>query len=232
MKTSEKTNWAKYLVEFFSIFIAILLAFTLENWNENKRDRNTESSILKEISNGLVKDLQDIADNSNGHKLGIEACIYWQKIVSKQNVDARLFIQHYIRLSRDFISIQNTSGYESLKSQGLGIILDDSLRVDIISLYEFDYSILRKLEEDYYEMQYQENFSKDINRMISPNFVFDSLGKLKSIKLPLQLTEKNRKLFLTFLWQIEGSRKYLLSNYTLVEKRVKRLKSRIDKVLE
>ena len=49
----------------------------------------------------------------------------------------------------DYISIQNISGYETLKSNGLELIRDDSLRFEIITLYEYDYSILKKFEEEY-----------------------------------------------------------------------------------
>ncbi|MCC7526191.1 MAG: hypothetical protein IT250_15280 [Chitinophagaceae bacterium] len=32
-------NWGKYAFEFLSIFIAVVSAFALENWGQERRDR-------------------------------------------------------------------------------------------------------------------------------------------------------------------------------------------------
>lgn len=53
MKKIEFNNWTKYGFKFLSIFIAVISAFALNNWNENKRDAHSEHKILIEISNGL-----------------------------------------------------------------------------------------------------------------------------------------------------------------------------------
>jgi len=34
----EKTNWRKLSFDFLSMFIAVIAAFALNNWNENRRD--------------------------------------------------------------------------------------------------------------------------------------------------------------------------------------------------
>ena len=56
-------NWKKRGGEFLSIFVAVISAFALNNWNDNRRDANSENKILVEISNGLEKDLVDIQLN-------------------------------------------------------------------------------------------------------------------------------------------------------------------------
>ena len=124
------------------------LPFALNNWNDNRRDRIAENKILTEISIGLEKDLEDIKLNAEGHKFGIKACNYFRKMASQQDVNSDSSLYHYFNLTRDFISIQNIAGYETLKSRGLELIQNDSLRQCIISLYEYDYITLRKFEED------------------------------------------------------------------------------------
>ena len=135
----EQVNWRKYTFEFLSIFIAVISAFALENWNENRRDSLAESGILSEILNGLQKDLDDVRDNSYGHKQGIRACAFWRQVLSAESVNMDSVSQYFYILTRDFISIQNTSGYETLKSKGLELIKNDTLRTEINSLYEYDY---------------------------------------------------------------------------------------------
>jgi hypothetical protein len=45
----------------------------------------------------------------------------------------------YISLFRDYTPLINRSGYESLKESGLKTITNDSLRLQIITLYDYYY---------------------------------------------------------------------------------------------
>jgi hypothetical protein len=58
------------------------------------------------------------------------------RIVNNIPVDKDSLPIFYHFLTRDFITIQNTSGYQTLKSKGLETIKNDSLRRNIIDLYE------------------------------------------------------------------------------------------------
>lgn len=55
-----KLNWKTYAFEFLSIFVAVISAFALTNWDDKRRDRHTEVKILTEIRNGLEKDIKDV----------------------------------------------------------------------------------------------------------------------------------------------------------------------------
>lgn len=225
-------NWKKFTFEFLSIFFAVISAFVLNNWNDNRRDHRSESKILMEISNGLDKDLNDISSNLVGHKHGIEACQFWRDLFTDGKPDFDTLTQYYYTLTRDFISIQNTSGYETLKSKGFELIENDSLRTKIISLYEYDYQILRKLEEEYSELQLHDNYFNEINRFIAPNFQFDSIGNINGLELPIKLSKSDRNILLSYLWKIQFNREFILKYYTLVEEKIKLLKKEIEKELE
>ena len=228
----KERNWTKFLLEFISVFIAVVFAFALNNWNENRRDDNAEKKILNEISNGLTKDLDDIKLNILGHKEGIKACRYWRKIVNNEDFNQDSIRTYYSSLTRDFISIQNKAGYETLKSKGLELIKNDSLRLEIISLYEYDYETLQKLEETYGEMQFHNNYYKELNRLISPYFIFEESGNIKSIKLPIDLNRKDKNIFLTYLWRIEASRNFILKYYSEIEMKTQKLIVNLDKKLK
>ena len=220
--------WENYVLEFISIFVAVLSAFALTSWNENRRDEQAATKILTEISNGLQKDLVDININMGGHKEGINACNYWRKVLANQAFDRDSLNQYYLALTRDFFSAQNNSGYETLKSKGLELIKNDSLRFGIISLYEYDYESLKTMEEDYYEMQFQENYFKDFNKFIAPNFVFDDRGDIAAIKTPLKMSVEEKKILMSYLWKIQINRRFILFYYGEMEKKVKALTDRIE----
>lgn len=229
MKKLKFPNWKKHGFEFLSIFIAVISAFALNNWNENRKAAESENKILTEISNGLKKDLEDIHINQIGQEAGIAACNFFRDAVAGKVSSIRMdsLMNHYINLTRDFVSIQNTAGYQTLKSRGLELIQDDSLRLKIISLYEYDFNILRKLEEEYYEMQFQENYFMELNRSLAPNFNFDENGMIKDIQLPLQMEENRKKEFLLFLFKIQGNRSFILTYYDEIEKKVKEVEKAI-----
>ena len=229
---SKNINWKEYAFEFLSIFIAVILAFALSSWNDNRRERQAESKILIEILNGIQKDKLDFLSNTQGHKAGIEACQFWRKVLSEDQVTPNSSIQRfYILLTRDFITIQNASGYETLKAKGFEIIDNDSLRSEIISLYEFDYQIIEKLEEEYHENQFQKNYFRDINRVIAPHLIYKSDGNIESINLPIKVTESERKILLSHLLKIEFNRNYLLDKYDSVMNKIDTLNKMIENEL-
>ena len=226
-------KYIRYAIgEIVLVVIGILIALQLNNYNDTRIKKNVEQKILSEILNGLNEDLKDIQGNMKGHTHGINACNYWQKIITNQKVSADSLLYNYHYLTRDFISIQNNSGYESLKSKGLEIIHNDSLRIEIIKLYEQDYNSIRKLEEEYNEVQFQENYFKEINHILSPNFVFDANGEIIALQQPLVCNELQQKTMLSYLLKIKKNRFFVLDVYKTIEENVKKLKSNIEKELK
>ena len=131
-----KIKLGRYFFDFLSVFVAVIAAFGLNNWNDNRRDNIAEEKILIEIKNGLEQDLIDIGLNVEAHKKGAEFTSYMQDIVDQKEVSLDSFTVKFTTLTSDNISIMNVSGYESLKSKGLEIVKNDSIRLKIIKLYE------------------------------------------------------------------------------------------------
>lgn len=218
--------------EIVLVVIGILIALAINNWNDNRKEAQVEHKILTEISNGLDKDLEDIYINVLGHNYGMNAARYFKKAITGQKVQSDSLLFHYFNLTRDFISIQNTAGYETLKSRGLELIRNDSLRLKIISLYEYDYTALRKLEEEYYEMQFQANYFKEINEALAPNFVLDDSGEVTGIKFPLTIREDERSKLLLYLWKIDRNRAFVLQFYKEIEEEVLKVRDIINRELQ
>jgi hypothetical protein len=234
MSAEQKTNkslWITYGVEFLSVFMAVMLAFALSNWNDARKSQEAESKILTEIYYGLEKDLEDVNENEYGHKTGLKAVRFLRKMVDGQAVARDSFARKYIEVTRDFISIQNTTGYEALKSRGLELIQNDILRKKITSLYEFDYNVLQKFEEEYYEAQFQENYFHKINDILVPYLLFDESSKLSGIRSPLQLSERDRNAILVYLFEIEVNRRLILRYYPNVKEKIIELREIIEEYL-
>ena len=235
MSTQQQSNnnlWVTYGVEFVSVFMAVLLAFALSNWNEERKSRNAENKILTEIYYGLEKDLEDVNINKYGHEMGMNAADYFKRLVSGQAVARDSFARKYFDLTRDYISIQNKTGYEALKSRGLELIQNDTLRKKITSLYEFDYNLLQKFEEEYHEAQFQKNYFHKINDILAPYLLFHENIHLSGIRSPLQLSERERNLILSYLFKIEANRRLILSYYPDVQENIQKVREAIEDYLK
>ncbi len=224
---SKKKKYTKFLFEFLSIFIAVISAFALNNWNDIRKDNIAESKILLELLSGLEKDKADVDINFHGHKSGIAACKYWRKIINGEETDLDSIVRYYFGLTRDFTSIQNSSGYETLKARGFELIKNDSLRSKIISLHSFDYQNLRKLEEEYYENQFQENYFDKLNNVIAPNLEFDSRGNIVALNFPISTDKNEKKLFLSYLWKIQTNRKFIMNFYDETARKITEVQDEI-----
>jgi hypothetical protein len=227
-KTGKYLKYA--LGEIVLVVIGILIALQINNWNEGRKEDNIENKILVEISKGLKQDLIDIQDNMKDHSAGLKACKYYHDIFTNKQVQTDSIKYYYTYLTRSHLSIQNRSGYESLKSRGLEIVKDDSLRSGIIKLYEQDYPFIMKLEEQDPEGNFHNSYFKEISNQISTNLIFNENGEIESIQLPLKITETEQKKMLSYLWKIKNDRTYIMSIYSKVQGNLFNLQSDIERL--
>ncbi|MDT0689069.1 hypothetical protein RM549_04685 [Salegentibacter sp. F188] len=208
-------NWKKYTFEFFSIFIAVVSAFALTNWNDNRNSRTSEQKILIEIKNGIGIDTQDFEANIKGHELSLRANEIFRDLLGNKPVAQDSIDLFYISLFRDYTPLINRSGYESLKESGLKTITNDALRLEIITLYDYHYGIVEILD-NVNEMQSFQNYFTPVNELLHPFMEFDDEGNLIKIEHPKALSEDQRKEILSYLWRLENNRKYKLGKYNSV----------------
>jgi hypothetical protein len=88
------------------------------------------------------------------------------------------------------------------------------------------------LEEEYYELQFQENYFKEINSSISQNLQFNEDKLITGIKVPLELEPNKEKILLTYLWKIQANRNFILQYYAKVERKIEKIRTEIDKELK
>ena len=225
-------NWKKYVFEFISIFLAITLAFLLDRWNDNRKDRIAETKILEEIYNGLERDSLDLANDEKYFKIAFRGIQYFNEIIDGKIVENDSLTTFYFLFSRESIVVQNKSGYESLKSRGLETIKDDSLRRKIINLYEVDYELARKFNEEYSEYKFMQNYFHKINDAIAPYFEYDSVNNIQGIRLPIELDEKERSLLKSYLWKIAVGKQDRYSAVVFGKEKIGQLRADIKRYLE
>ena len=115
-KKFKSKYWRKFGLEFLSIFIAVISAFALNNWNENRISNHSEQKILSEIKNSLKIDAHDFNNNIYGNKLSLKADSIFRNLLSGNKINQDSIALYYTILFRDYIPIVNKSAYESLKA--------------------------------------------------------------------------------------------------------------------
>lgn len=227
-KRKKEFRFFQILAEIGVVTIGILIAYQLNNWKEIRATRNAEEKMLLEIKANLQLDLIDLTGNRDAHEDALKF-IDTLKIIAKTNVYSDT-IPFLIRFSlRDFVFNAQTSAFETLKAKGIQLISNDSIRIRILRLYDFDYETIEKVEESYEPHQ----FTKHYQYLVLNYFDGFDLHKVDDIKpiYPgaswlLRPDVKNR-LDLT-----KTEHNFALSLYNASISEVKSLVKTIDKEIE
>ena len=139
-KTLTENKFGKYLTyaigEIMLVVIGILIALQISNWNENRKMRISELSILEEIQEALVQDT--IVINSNVKYL-IEKRSKSRELITHienklpytKKLDTLMMVVYYHRGYKTF----NISAFDLLKENGFEIIENNMLRKQITKHY-------------------------------------------------------------------------------------------------
>jgi hypothetical protein len=231
-KMLTENKFSKYLLyavgEIVLVVIGILIALSINNWNEGRKESNLELETLSGLYN-------DIANN----KIKIDIMISRDSIINTGN-------QHILSLLQDDNSSFNDSlqfsfgsinrydiffpqqmAYETLKSKGLLTIKNDSLREQVIELYDETYLInshIRDLKSEVYSNTYNMLNKRlfttsDVAHKIPNNFD-DLKGDTEFLNTLSHITAENQNFQNYSYMMLEKT----ISVGDEIEKEIKRLK--------
>ena len=138
MLTESKIS--KYLIyaigEIILVVIGILIALSINNWNEKKNTKAEESKILSEIKAALETDIHKINANISEANKSIESIQIIKKQIQLAKPTNDSLGYHFAQFLEWSTSNINTGPYETLKTKGLDLISNDKLRNEIINYFE------------------------------------------------------------------------------------------------
>jgi hypothetical protein len=137
-----KGNWIRHGFETLYVIVGILVAFSLNDWNENRKAQNAELSILNELIIGLEMDSSTLNFNIDKHNQAIQSCEIVLKALNELEVYNDSLAFHFAAVHYYTVFASTRGAYESLKSMGFESISNKSLRFAIIDLYDQWYTIL------------------------------------------------------------------------------------------
>jgi len=160
MEKNKTGKYLKYAIgEIILVMIGILLALQVNNWNELRKTKEKEKVILKEIISDLIVN-ENNAQNSliHAYNIGRDSILKTfthviNHLENKLPYDSILSRHFDVIHQSPGLSIK-TSGYESLKSSGMDMIQNDSLRSNIGEYYtvtvESTNGMYTELRDDFY----------------------------------------------------------------------------------
>ena len=141
-------KYMRYAIgEIILVVIGILIALGINNWNEERKDRKTEVLVLENFVKNL--DLNISQFNHQIDRIGSRnrsGDIIFSVIKNKSNNSDTLWKHwHGALMNYGNLTLSN-AGYESLKNVGFEIINNESLKEEIVNLYENTYLDLGKVQ--------------------------------------------------------------------------------------
>jgi len=140
-----ENKFSKYLLyaigEIILVVIGILIALSINNWNELKKERVLETSLLFDLKDNLERNIVLAKDGiSEIEKINRSSEITIQFIEQKLPYSDSLHY-HFGEMGRSgsFIVKLNKDGYESYKNIGFEILTSKSLKKEILTLFEVSY---------------------------------------------------------------------------------------------
>ena len=136
-------QYSRYAIgEIILVMVGILLALQVNNWNEDRKDVHREIKMLTDLRNDIKYNIENInvgitiLQEGSSHSQNI--LIAFEKQIKYDSKMIKDFEFYDYFWDPDF----RYASFENLKQEGVNLISNDSLRNEIIELYEIDMDIL------------------------------------------------------------------------------------------
>ncbi len=216
-------KYLKYAIgEIALVVIGILIALSINNWNEARKLQNEELKLLYDIKTNLEVTLANFKNDTIGNK---------QDLVGYQKIET--YIKNNLPYNKELNAsfgrltfwsspyIINTA-YSSLQTKGLDIISNEALKNAIVNMHEVEFPIII-LDYEGSEIELMSNivtpfFAKHIRRlheqslMLSRPNNFESLKQNEEFKNILSMIIRQRKRGFEFYRDIMKSMKTLIQD--------------------
>lgn len=149
-----------YLKEIIIIMVGVLMAFYLTQYGEKLNRNQSEKDITNQIYLELKNNLSDLENDFIIHQTGLLSNLSVINFLDDGGRITDSLIMDFYWMTRDEYIFANTSGYENLKSFGINLIKDDTLRTLITIVYNNNFPRLEKGNTIY----------PDINEYLTPYF--------------------------------------------------------------
>lgn len=163
-------RYSRYAIgEIVLVMVGILLALQVNNWNEFNKIKQQEIKILKELKRSISSDLKSLKAviAMDERKLAFFKVIKREILLVKPQNDS--ITEAFAMVLQNQIFKEEVGPYEVLKSKGLSLISNDSIREQIISLYEKRYNFVKNNQKNKF---IDEKYVQEYNTKLFDNIAY------------------------------------------------------------
>ncbi len=210
MKKNKTGKYFKYAIgEIVLVVVGILIALSINNWNEDRKLKSIEINVLKGIKQNILMDTIDLNHNLRRHKeMTQRDSFIISHLLDKKPLDSIVERKLIDLEDSNMLLMLHTSYFDEVKSKGLSMISNKILRDSIARLYEFKYEYLFLAENETKQYDYLTLYEN----LISDYIYLDS--ELKTFKIGEEhyQTILTDKFFIKKLFDAR-SKRYLLEYF-------------------
>ena len=247
-KLLSENKFSKYLIyavgEIILVVIGILIALSINNWNQNLNQKEKEINLLKSLKINMERDLEEM--NSF---IKVQRKIYSSGKLLLDYFDKDLPYQdslkyHFGNTTSFFMWSNEATTYKTITAIGVDIISNEALRNSIVSYYEYvenSHPLFRKRYGDYlfssindilktrFEGFWYNEGVNDFWKTLDTN---DALTTMIPIDFESLKKDQEYRFFLNtimnmYKWIIEGP--FILQS-NLVKSNIKQIEEEIEKL--
>ncbi len=137
MEKNKTGKYLKYAIgEIALVVLGILIALSINNWNEERKSSKLEIKILKELNNDLKTNLAELDETFNTtNNRQLSTVLIFDYFKNKYPVDDSLKQAFEIINMDGLFNVANTA-YKFIENQGVNTLNNDSIRIRITEMYE------------------------------------------------------------------------------------------------
>ena len=178
MEKNKTGKYLKYAIgEIILVVIGILIALSLNNWNDERKSLQRQKDLLTQMKNNLednIVQFKRVEKSYENKRESIKIVLTHMQNKEKLQDSISYYFWSPFRSGPPNLTM---SAYETFKSNGLNIIKSDTLREKIINHYEVIYGGYTKTIEQGLNTweavmiapYYSQNFSITNDKFVTPN---------------------------------------------------------------
>ena len=166
MNQNKTTKYFKYAIgEIVLVVIGILIALSISNWNEDRKDKHREVLILKNIKAELEANFEEHLLDLDHAQTALRASLKILKCIETNNLENDSLEIYFSAINLYTPFFKDDDAYKSLVSNGTQLISDETIRNDITSYYD---GVIGRLE--YFQLNSTRNPTKILYDYLIKNF--------------------------------------------------------------
>jgi hypothetical protein len=231
-----ENKFSKYLIyaigEIVLVVLGILIALSLNNWNQKHENIITEIELLNSLYDDLNVDKQMLTTKMNIDSIIARSNKELLFAIQKNNLNPIIKrVENKPNAANSFGSMNRLTffypqrfAYEAIKFNGIGIIENKDLRQKIVNLYDFRYKVTEAFQ------QVQLNLNQDTNQNLWEHL---ETGNDITFKIPNDTTKlKSDQKFTNVLSHLSEQYREAYDFYKINMTEINLLLSLVEKEIE